>query len=212
MSKPTYSMYLQWSEEDEAWIATSPELGVTAIGLSPTESAEMMEESIAVTIEAFEEMGRPLPEPNRFTHHSGQMRLRLPKSLHGQVAQMAANENTSLNSLLVSLISAGLAKIEAAADQPPSLPQSVSDEIRSIVRSELDRHRAVDHLAFQNMVLLSREEVGGFSARLEGRPASATRLEGRASSIIYGDLESVGKGSMIKRTKPSSDHRKARWS
>ena len=45
-------------------------------------------------------MGIDLPEPKTVKNYSGQIRLRMAKSLHEQAAQLAAKEGISLNQLI----------------------------------------------------------------------------------------------------------------
>lgn len=46
------------------------------------------------------ETGRPIPEPQEEAY-SGQLRVRLPKSLHKTLTEKAREENTSLNQYIV---------------------------------------------------------------------------------------------------------------
>jgi predicted HicB family RNase H-like nuclease len=46
------------------------------------------------------ELGRTVPEPEG-DNYSGQLRIRMPKSLHKALSQKAKDENISLNQLIV---------------------------------------------------------------------------------------------------------------
>ena len=55
-----------------------------------------------------QEDGVPIPEPARLEDYSGQFKLRLPKSLHKQLAQRSSEEGVSMNQYCVYLLSKGL--------------------------------------------------------------------------------------------------------
>jgi len=91
-------------------MASSPEFeGLSAFGDTEDEALAEMKIVLAMEIRAYEAEGLVLPEPQRLPDHSGQFRLRLPKSLHAQLAARAEAEGVSLNQLAVSYLSAQLA-------------------------------------------------------------------------------------------------------
>ena len=55
--------------------------------------------------EALEEAGKSLPLPEKVIPFSGQLRLRMPKSLHASLSSGAEREGVSLNTYIVSLLS-----------------------------------------------------------------------------------------------------------
>ena len=55
--------------------------------------------------EALKDAGKPPPLPEKVNPYSGQLRLRMPKSLHAALSSEAENENISLNTFIVSLLS-----------------------------------------------------------------------------------------------------------
>ena len=62
-----YSMLIQWSEEDEAYIVTIPELpGAMTHGSTYDEAARQGQDLIESVIEAKVAWGRPVPPPNLF--------------------------------------------------------------------------------------------------------------------------------------------------
>jgi hypothetical protein len=52
-------------------------------------------------IKTYEEDGIPIPEPQSVQEYSGQFRLRIPRSLHAQVARMAEAEDVSINQFVL---------------------------------------------------------------------------------------------------------------
>jgi len=62
-----YSMIIQWSDEDEAFIVTVPELpGCKTHGDTYEEAVQNGKEVIELCIEVEQKLGRPIPEPNKY--------------------------------------------------------------------------------------------------------------------------------------------------
>lgn len=53
------------------------------------------------------ELGRVIPEPDSESY-SGQLRLRMPKSLHQELSQKSKDENVSLNQLIIYHLARGI--------------------------------------------------------------------------------------------------------
>lgn len=101
-----YSMRIKWSEEDKGYIATIPELrGLSAFGETPEIALSELEIASKAFLEVLKETGERLPEPLKEAPYSGQLRLRMPKSLHAKLAAEAESEGVSLNTYIVSLLS-----------------------------------------------------------------------------------------------------------
>lgn len=101
-----YSISLVWSDEDDCYIATIPEFpGLSAFGDTPEEAAEEAKIAAEGFIEVYKEDGCKLPEPEKFSSYSGQIRVRMPKSLHAKLSQEAKKEEVSLNQYMVHLLS-----------------------------------------------------------------------------------------------------------
>jgi predicted RNase H-like HicB family nuclease len=101
-----YSVVVQWSEEDEGYIATIPELtGLSAFGINKEEALKELEVAKEAYLEVFIEDECHLPEPDTLNSYSGQTRLRLPKSLHASLSRKAKMEGVSLNTYIIHLLS-----------------------------------------------------------------------------------------------------------
>jgi len=88
-----YSFRMQYSEEVGGYIAISPEFPVlSAFGASPEEAFRESRIALELFIEAYEEENKALPEPELLKEFSGQIRARLPKSLHKKLAIQAEEE------------------------------------------------------------------------------------------------------------------------
>ena len=101
-----YSINVVWSDEDECYIATIPEFtGLSAFG--DTQEGAIQEALVALEgfIEIYKEDNVPIPIPKTHKPHSGQTRLRLPKSLHAILVEEAKNEGVSLNTYIIHLLS-----------------------------------------------------------------------------------------------------------
>ena len=62
-----YSMIIQWSDEDEAFIVTVPELpGCKTHGNTYEEAVKNGKEVIELYIQVEQKLGAPIPEPNRY--------------------------------------------------------------------------------------------------------------------------------------------------
>ncbi len=62
-----YSMVLEWSPENDAWIVSVPELpGLHTHGETRAEAIEMGEEVIARWMAGLRKHGQAVPEPRRF--------------------------------------------------------------------------------------------------------------------------------------------------
>ncbi len=62
-----YSMIISWSEEDQAYIVSVPELpGCMADGKTPEETVKEAQTAIDLWIETAKEDGQPIPKPSLF--------------------------------------------------------------------------------------------------------------------------------------------------
>lgn len=88
------------------WVARVAELPHCLIhGNTPEEAVKEIEEVKLDWIQSNLEDRLPVPEPTS-TKYSGEIRVRMPPSLHQLLAQRASNEGVSLNQYMV----AGLAR------------------------------------------------------------------------------------------------------
>jgi predicted RNase H-like HicB family nuclease len=112
---PAYSMRVFWSEEDAAFVAVCPELRtVSAFGGTYEEAVKELRAAIQGAVEVYQSEGWPLPETYTEEGYSGQLRVRMPKSLHARLAEEAQREDVSLNTLIVTRLGESSAAIAAA--------------------------------------------------------------------------------------------------
>lgn len=113
-----YSASVEWSEEDDEFVALCPEFsGASGSGDTPDEALAQLQESIAVLLETYEAQGITAPEPRVMEEFSGQVRLRLPKDLHRELVFAAERQGVSLNTLFVAYLSQGIGRVAHAAQQ-----------------------------------------------------------------------------------------------
>jgi antitoxin HicB len=130
-----YGFAVRWSDEDAAYIAVCPEFpGVSAFGDTAADALREIQVALDLAVETYQEEGWPLPAPQPVPRHSGQFRLRVPRSLHGQLAERAEVEGVSLNTLAVSYLAAGLGE----AHPPTPVEQARS---RPAIREHAPRRR-----------------------------------------------------------------------
>lgn len=137
-----YSRNVIWSEEDNCYIATSPEFQwISAVGDTPDEAFYELGVALKAAIETCKEKGWELPQPKKMHDYSGQFRLRLPKSLHRQLAEQANSEDVSLNTLVVQYLSAAIAEanIRSRRQQDVLIVQIHRDKAQISGNSPVDR-------------------------------------------------------------------------
>ncbi len=100
----TYPLQVRPLSEDEGggYLASVPDLpGCMGDGETEAAAIEDAQAAIASWIEAAEKFGDPVPEPNCAAGYSGKFVIRIPKSLHMTVAEMARREGVSLNQFVL---------------------------------------------------------------------------------------------------------------
>ena len=142
----TYSIRIVWSDEDEGYIATSPEFeDLSAFGTSAGEAIAELESVVRLAIETYRDSGWSLPEPKRVHEHSGQLRVRLPKSLHARLADEAERDGVSLNTLIVTYLSERIGEAGASrrignqVDTLLTAPGEATDRARPASATALTR-------------------------------------------------------------------------
>jgi antitoxin HicB len=123
-----YPINVFFSDEDEGFIAIAPNLpGLSAFGKTAGDALNEIRAALPGWLDAMASVGNPIPEPSRYDPHqqySGKVLLRMPRTLHGQLAERAKRENVSLNQCITYLLAAGV-----------STAPSKNDEVRSSVNT-----------------------------------------------------------------------------
>jgi predicted HicB family RNase H-like nuclease len=104
-----YSAVVAWSSEDDEYVATSPEWpDLSWLASSEPEAIRGLRRVIRESITALEREGSRIPAPHLQPVYSGQLRLRMPRSLHQAMAAPADQEGVSLNTLALTYLSRGV--------------------------------------------------------------------------------------------------------
>jgi antitoxin HicB len=96
--------------------------GCHSDGETPEQAIVNGRDAVRSYLVSCREHGDPIPKPSSPVGSSGQFRLRMPKSLHAQLAARAESEGVSLNMLVVAAAAQALGRRETIAPRkrPPS--------------------------------------------------------------------------------------------
>ncbi len=105
--------------ESDDWVAEVSDLpGCIGVGETREEALEAAEGFIESWIEDALENEAAVPEPTERSKASGRFVARLPRSLHARLQEVAADEGTSLNQVVVMLLSEGVAGWRGSRSSP----------------------------------------------------------------------------------------------
>src|SRR4051794_527314 len=104
-----YHIELVKSEAGDAWTGKVDELpGCTAEGSSPEEAAARVQDAMRMWIAEAVAQGREVPKPRSAASHSGRLLVRMPQSLHAELARAAEREEVSLNQFITSSLASAV--------------------------------------------------------------------------------------------------------
>ena len=93
------------ASEDGGYVIRFPDLpGCITQAETPEEIGPMAEDARRVWIESAYADGEPIPEPTTDDQYSGKFIVRIPRSLHRQLAEQAEREGISLNQYVGTLL------------------------------------------------------------------------------------------------------------
>jgi antitoxin HicB len=96
-------------EDDDQWVATIDALpGCTARGATPDEAVERAAEAMTAWLASARREGKDVPEPKTAQSHSGRLLLRMPQTLHAELARIAERESVSLNQFITDVLAGAL--------------------------------------------------------------------------------------------------------
>jgi len=103
-----HAISIKWSDEDQGFIATIPRIqALSAFGATQEEALSELNVAAEAYFESLKRAGRQLRAEEKIIPYSGQIRLRMPKSLHAALSGGAENEGVSLNTYIITLLSEG---------------------------------------------------------------------------------------------------------
>ncbi len=98
-----YTYREEWSGEDDAYIARCLEFpSLAAHGPTPEAALAEIRSVVAAVVEDLVANREDIPEPLGTRPYSGKLVVRLPKSVHRDIAIRAAEEGVSINQFLLS--------------------------------------------------------------------------------------------------------------
>jgi antitoxin HicB len=109
-----YTIELQRDPED-AWFVQVKELrGCMSQGDTAEEALAMIQEAMPLWLEVALEDDLPIPEPRPNDDYSGKFVVRVPRSLHRQLVEAAADDGVSLNQYINVVLARAVGRPEPA--------------------------------------------------------------------------------------------------
>jgi predicted HicB family RNase H-like nuclease len=101
---------IHFREEDDpdygVFIEEIPQ--VSAYGDTPEDALKELRIAFEGWSKTIEEKGWDIPDPFKYRKYSGTFNVRIPKSMHKELAEQAERDNTSLNQELIFCLTTGL--------------------------------------------------------------------------------------------------------
>src|SRR5258707_6283978 len=108
MNPETYSIILVWSEEDQAFIATVPELdGCTAHGETRAEAIREIQIAIENWLDTARDLGREIPAPKHWTDYETQIEAGAQEDLKNAMRAALAENAPAITEALAKEIAKG---------------------------------------------------------------------------------------------------------
>jgi len=97
-----YAIVVAYSDEDEGYIATVPELpGCSAFGDMEEEAIKEIKIAVSLWFSAAKKAKRPIPEPIVEKKFKGRFPLRIPEDIRRRLELEAKRQGVSLNQLIL---------------------------------------------------------------------------------------------------------------
>jgi len=97
-----YAIMVAYSDEDEGYIATVPELpGCSAYGDTEEEAIKEIKVAASLWLSAARKVKRPIPEPIVEKKFKGRFPLRIPEDTRRRLELEAKRQGVSLNQLIL---------------------------------------------------------------------------------------------------------------
>ena len=113
-----YAVTLEAAPEGGYFVEIEDLPGCYSQGETIEEALEMIEESRHLWLESAYEDSLDIPLPRNQEQFSGKFNVRVPKSLHRKLNQLAEKEGVSLNQFLVYTLSHAIGEKECLSRQP----------------------------------------------------------------------------------------------
>jgi RNA polymerase sigma-B factor len=141
IDQPYHIELVKSDTPDGGWTAQVEELpGCTARGATPEEAAGGLEAAMRDWIAEAVANGREVPKP-RSASHSGRLLVRMPQSLHAELARVAEREEISLNQFITGSLASAVQwrgrTGETAAIDPAELPERRARDMRTALMANV---------------------------------------------------------------------------
>ncbi len=105
MASNQYAINVAWSDEDAGFVAKCSVFPyMAAFGKTQKKAVAEAQNTINGFLEILQEDGVAPPKPKKLQKYSGQVRIRMPKDLHANLAADAEKNNVSLNTQILVLL------------------------------------------------------------------------------------------------------------
>jgi antitoxin HicB len=105
--------------EEAGWTATIDALpGCRGRGATPEEALERVAAAVDAFVDSAKQEGRDVPDPKSQQSYSGRLLLRMPQTLHAELARAAERERVSLNQFITDALSGALGWRSGAREAP----------------------------------------------------------------------------------------------
>jgi antitoxin HicB len=155
-----YRISVTRDDEDEAkpWRACIEELaGCEARGPSAAEAVAHIPNALAEWVAGAHAAGREIPEPRDARAYSGKLLLRMPQSLHGDLAQAAERDHVSLNAYINGLLAAAMGWRQAGSSELERLFETYEDPEQ--VERAARRQRLITLALIVNLALVAAAAI-----------------------------------------------------
>lgn len=116
-------------DPEGGWFVRIKELpGCMSQGDTPEEAIQMIEDAMRGWLEAELRKGSSIPEPRVEEEYSGKFVIRVPKSLHRKLAELAEREGVSLNQWINTALAEAVGRAYARGFASASQPAETNSE------------------------------------------------------------------------------------
>lgn len=158
-----YPLTVEWSKEDEQYVVTCPAFpGLSALGETREQALAEAEIVLRLFIESYKDRQIQLPEARAAEDFSGQFRVRLPKSLHRQAAQLAESDGISLNQLVISAVEARVGAKQMGTKMLADMKQALNEHFSQMnvaLASALSSDERIDITTIETNEISSRTQI-----------------------------------------------------
>ena len=120
------------ADDERPWRAVVEDLpGCEVRGTTPPDAVSRVPAVMADWVASAQAAGRDVPEPRDVRTYSGKLLLRMPQSLHAEVALAAERDQVSINAYITSLVAVGVQWRRPAGALPDHRVFTILDDDRA---------------------------------------------------------------------------------